>query len=617
MSALQCPSCGATHEPRNPGIQTLVCDNCDTTLYLEEDIVRQGKRAKVAQPKSGMAVGKAGRVEGRGLELVGRARFQYDSGYWDEWYVVFDDGTEGWLVEDGRSYTLEEQLAELPEGASPNMGVGDQIIVGDITYEVREKGLTTCVGGEGQLPRNIEPLAVYLYMDCSEINGTGRLLFEFEEDGTGEAFVGLAVDPSTIDIDGVEPPMPGGGREADTIRCAQCASPVTVPAQGDPVETLACTACDAILQLTETDNIVIGNRPNTPDFVLDVGDSGELFDQTWEVVGRLRYYEDGYDTDEFLLWSETDNGYLWLEYDDNHFVANRRALSGPALDDVFVTPKKGSVKVGNETYKLRTSGTSTLTYVDGALPWAAHIGNRFEYVELIKPPKLHVIEGGRGEVEHFTGEWVDAKQVLEAFGRSDRYEKPSEDHFLQPNGCASWIPIGIVAMLFFVVNLCLCMGTGTGVPLSTVTVSETQFGEAVYSEPFDIPGSANVLELDVRGTVDNGWAYAQVELIPMTDETDTLALTGLEVNHYSGFEDGEYWVEDSRKSTKTFRAPAGGRYKMAVITEGDKRANMQVTLIHSSMLTRYNCCVGSFALIFGMLVFLGYWSTESGRYDTE
>lgn len=618
MAALSCPSCGATHEPRNPGITVIVCDNCDTTLYIEEDVVKAGKRAVVAEPKSGMAVGKSGRVGDQAVAIVGRAKFQHNEGSWDEWYVEFPGGDGGWLVEDGRSYTLERQLETLPEGASPHLKLGDILAVDGVDYEVRETGLATCVGAQGQLPRPIQPLAVYRYIDCSEVNGPRRLMFEFEEDGTGEGFVGEAISPEDLHIEGVEPPPLMGGREADTIRCAQCGSPVTIPPQGDPVETVTCGACDAVLQLTDTDNKVIGNRGNTPDFALEIGDSGELQGVTWEVVGRLQYYEDGYYTDEYLLFSDDDNGYLWLEYDEGHFVATRRAASGPSLDEVFSTRRKGKVTCGDKTYKMRGGGISTLIYVDGALPWAAHIGHKQEYVELIDPPNIFVVEGGGGQIEHFEGEWMPSKQVLAAFGRSDRYESPSEKHPLEPNGCAVWVPFALVGILFFMVNVCICLIPSSSVELARVIVPATQFGEVLYSEPFTVPQGANILELKVESDIQEGGVYAQIQLVPADNPDDTVVVTGAEVYHYQGFEDGEYWTEADRKAGGTFRAPDPGVYTMALLTEGDKtttRANVQAQLIHSPRLMRYNCCVGSLGLIFGMLILLMWRSQESNRYE--
>ncbi len=618
MAALSCPSCGATHEPRNPGIAVIVCDNCDTTLYVEEDVLKAGRKAIVSEPKSGMAIGKSGRVGNQKVDIVGRAKFQYDEGSWDEWYVEFPGGDGGWLVEDGRSYTLERQLDTLPEGASPHLKLGDMIAVEGVDYEVRETGLATCVGAQGQLPRPIQPLEVYLYIDCSEVNGTGRLMFEFEENGEGEAFIGHAVAPKDLHIEGVEPPPVMGGREADTIRCAQCASPVTIKPQRDPVETVSCDSCDAVLQLTEADNKVIGNRGNTPDFVLEIGDSGELQGITWEVVGRLRYYEDGYYTDEFLLFSDDDNGYLWLEYDDLHFVATRKAASGPSLDEVFSTRRKGKVRCGDKTYRMRGGGVFVLVYVDGALPWAAHIGHKQEYVELIDPPHLFVIEGGGGEVEHFEGEWMPSKQVLSAFGRDDRFERPIETHFLEPNGCSAWIPFGMVAILFFMINICICLIPTSSVELTRVTVPAMQFGEVLYSEPFTVPQGANILELKVGSDIQDGAAYAEIQLVPLNNPDDTVVVTGAEVYHYQGFEGGEYWVEADREAGGSFRAPEAGVYKMAVLTEGDStstRANVQTRLYHSPRLLRYNCCVGSMALIFGMLILFVWRSRESARYE--
>lgn len=623
MAALSCPSCGATHEPRNPGIAVIVCDNCDTTLYVEDNVLRAGKASIVDEPASGLRVGMEGRIGDMGVAVVGRARFEHPAGGWDEYFIELNGNEGAWLVSDERRFSFEKLLPELPPELHVGLKTGETIQFNDATWEVRETGVAECKGGEGQLPRPILPGSIYTYIDLAEVNGRRRLTAEFDTEGQGEAFYGRALQPSEMQFEGVEAPPIASAREGDTIRCAQCGAPATIPAQSQPVQTLACAFCDAVLQLTETENVVIGNRPKTPDFPLDLGDRGELLGDTWEVVGRLAYYDDGYITFEFLCWSEATDAYLWLEYDDLHFVATRSALSGPSVDQVLSTKRKGKLKCGDRTYRMKGSGVSQLVYVDGALPWLAVLGHRHEYIELINPPHIFVLEASGEEIEHFEGEWVPAKSVFDAFGRSDRYEKPSEFHPLQPNGCAGWVPFAFIGIFFFFINACLCMGgpldkpiTQVQVPADAMAVEGYSEGRPVFSEPFAIPNGTRILDLTVRSDVDNSWAYAQVELVPAAEDIP-VALTGVEVERYSGYEAGEYWSEGDNERSHVFKAPDPGSYRMVVMSEGDRPATVVARLSKTSGLWRYNCCVGFSGLLLGGMILLVWRSRESGRFDND
>lgn len=612
--ALSCPSCGAVHVPRNPGVLVIVCDRCDTTLYREGDVLRAGRQAVLAEPPSRVAVGRDGRVGDVSFAIVGRMRFSWGGGAWDEWYVEANDGRGLWLVEDERRYSVEEALDALPPGAHAGLKVGDTLEFEGSTYEVVETGHALCEGGQGQLPRPVFPGENFAFVDLHQHDGDGRLLLEFDPDGTGRAFLGAQVDASAVSIVGAEAPPPPSATEADALKCPNCGSAVNLPKQGEPAVTVACSACDAVLDLDAAQLRLAGFRPQTPKFELEVGDRGQVLGKTWEVVGRIQYVdEEGYKTHEFLCWSEQD-GYLWLEQDDRHWVAMRPATKGPTLSQIRKFSKGAAVSGG---WRISGVGFARVGYVDGALPWRAAIGEGNKYVDLAKGRQVYSLDVGESEVERFEGNWVPGKELLKSFKRLDRWRAPVEAHAAAPNPWVPWWPVAGVALLLAFFNLVfVSMSIGTGREIAQVRVPGTSDGKSEHeSQPFRYDGGG-VLGIRVDAPVDNAWHYAEVELV--SEESDEpVALTGVEVEYYHGYEGGESWSEGSTHNTHYFKGPAAGTYRMVVTTEGDQNVASVVKLTAGNRLARYNLCLLSMFGILGVIPFVLIRGFETARWKDD
>ena len=59
---------------------------------------------------SPLQLGVRGRVGARSFELIGRVRWRYADGAWNEWLAYFDDGSTGWLGESSGRYMLLRQV---------------------------------------------------------------------------------------------------------------------------------------------------------------------------------------------------------------------------------------------------------------------------------------------------------------------------------------------------------------------------------------------------------------------------------------------------------------------------------------------------------------------------
>ena len=83
------------------------------------------------------------------FQALGRVRFEYDDGYWDEWYLAFDDGTDGWLEEDEGELALVSQVPMNGTPPHPNqVRAGERVTWGDASIYVMETGTATLVGME-------------------------------------------------------------------------------------------------------------------------------------------------------------------------------------------------------------------------------------------------------------------------------------------------------------------------------------------------------------------------------------------------------------------------------------------------------------------------------------
>ena len=188
MSSLQCTSCGAPIEIKNRFSKVVVCEYCGTHHRIQEDgLAASGTHAKLAEFPSIFAVGCTGLILEKPFTALGRMRYKYDGGFYDEWFLEYDSGT-AWLSEDEGTYTLFTDMVEAVDFPDPSsIRAGQTITVGDHKVMVREKGEAVVEGGEGELLFYVEPGTPVSYIDG--ISEGKKISIEFTEDEV-ELFTG-------------------------------------------------------------------------------------------------------------------------------------------------------------------------------------------------------------------------------------------------------------------------------------------------------------------------------------------------------------------------------------------------------------------------------------------
>ena len=162
MQKVSCPNCGAEVTFRSPALPSRVCDHCQTILVRSGGGIEQvGKAAVLPFDVSPIQIGTTGSYDGRNFTVVGRVRWGWTDGSWNEWLVLFGDGSDGWLGEAMGQFMLtsERSLGDVqgdPTIRSIILGervpIGAQAEVDGETFIVSDAREATCLAAEGELP---------------------------------------------------------------------------------------------------------------------------------------------------------------------------------------------------------------------------------------------------------------------------------------------------------------------------------------------------------------------------------------------------------------------------------------------------------------------------------
>lgn len=152
-SSLPCPQCGAPLEITNRYAKIVVCQYCGAHSALETGNAKiLGQFPKLADVPTYLFTGAEGTIQGKKFRAAGRMRYQHKSGFWDEWFLLMEDGSPAWLTEDEGEFSLFEGRkikSEIPEPDS--IKVGTKITINDLVISVMEKGEAAVAGAEGEL----------------------------------------------------------------------------------------------------------------------------------------------------------------------------------------------------------------------------------------------------------------------------------------------------------------------------------------------------------------------------------------------------------------------------------------------------------------------------------
>ena len=172
MSVLACPRCGApiAAPPSLRGI--VVCEHCRAFVLVDHThrAVAVGQGVPLRARRTPLALGRlVEHASGLSARVVGRARYGYEDGEWDEWIAVTGappGGAVGLvrISEDEGDLVLWSGLEVRPPGSLSAARPGARVPLSGISVVVAELGEARLLGAEGWLdrPELVEPRFAYV-----------------------------------------------------------------------------------------------------------------------------------------------------------------------------------------------------------------------------------------------------------------------------------------------------------------------------------------------------------------------------------------------------------------------------------------------------------------------
>ena len=338
-----CPSCGAPMRSMSASAVTLVCSYCHSLLIREGETLRDsGEDSALLEDFSPLQIGTSGVFNKQPFTLVGRLQARYDAGVWNEWYLLFADGSDGWLAEAGDQYVLTRPVAaaetppafaSLRAGSSRFTFHGKAFIAADVRDITLERA-----AAEGELPFRFSGTRQNRVADFRY--GGEFLTVDYADEppeifaGQGVALADLKLQNTRSDTQIIETAGKLKGSRASG-NCPHCGSPVEWI--NGLTGTILCPSCGSDLA-SDGSGLALrqknARRVASETHTLPLGAEATIHNVHYTLIGVVYKTEVGENSGwtEYLLYAPQE-GFAWLtETDDGEWSFAQTLNEWPLLD---------------------------------------------------------------------------------------------------------------------------------------------------------------------------------------------------------------------------------------------------------------------------------------------
>lgn len=385
MQQVNCPNCGAPVNFRSHASILAVCEYCQSTITKDAETVQSiGKIGSILEDYSPVQIGTTGRWKGKAFTVIGRIQVRYEAGFWNEWNLLFQDGSAGWLGEASGQFTLTQLAplpAELPTFEAINPGKG--LTLGDRYYVATDVRRAQAVGLQGELPLAARQSWEVRAADFRVGDDFATLDYS---DNPPQLYVGQSVKLSELACELLrddETIKASAGRYRGRITpltCPQCGSPT--PYAPGLTAQLVCPACASEISVATPTAVVLkaaDRKLDTSAFAYPLGSQAKIAGFTYTLIGALRKQSNQEERwNEYLLYAPRP-GFRWLiETEDNWYLAQ-------VMDTWPNGPVGGETLYWRgETFTQTWKYTAKITLAVGAFNWQAKVDDACRVTEYEK-----------------------------------------------------------------------------------------------------------------------------------------------------------------------------------------------------------------------------------------
>jgi hypothetical protein len=153
-------------------VQT-TCEFCHSILVRTDvDLKKVGVVADLPPDASHIQIGTEGAYQNKSFVVVGRIIYEYEQGGWNEWHLVFNDGSSGWLSDAQLEYDLSWAIPPSgPLPASDEIRQGHSLQWSGKTYQVTSRTQAHYKGVQGELPFQYWDKSDLMFADLRTTSG--------------------------------------------------------------------------------------------------------------------------------------------------------------------------------------------------------------------------------------------------------------------------------------------------------------------------------------------------------------------------------------------------------------------------------------------------------------
>ena len=456
-----CPSCGAQVPFRSSASVMAVCDYCQTTVLREKYSVRdQGKMTAVLEDYSPFQIGSSGVLDDVGFSLIGRIQLHYPDGFWNEWYLQFDDGSNGWLSDASGQYVITRAAGHL-DGAPlfKALTINQIIVYQSVSFRVTDQRTASCTGGQGELPFVVGNGWQTSVADLRF--GSRFLSLDYTDGYPPLVYEGRAVTLSTLkfqmlrDVEQVQSTTGKIKGKITNLECPNCGSPI--PYVMGMAEHLVCPACRAEVAMGEdkAEVLVKHKELTTLKTALSLGDKATIDNNAYVVIGLMQMEE--VSDSESSLWTEyllysLASGFLWLVD-----IGEENWQKTTVLNEI-PEDKLGNAILQGKRWERHWAYQGRVLYAVGAFNWRVKIGDTNTIVEYQNGADTLVSEQNANEINWSISTPVSGFLIRQWFGKK---QPPKEEIQSQPLSSNQKI-LKWLSITMWVVNIpILLFGTGS------------------------------------------------------------------------------------------------------------------------------------------------------------
>jgi hypothetical protein len=392
-----------------------ICEFCKTTVLKDaQSVVNLGKMSEVLEDYSPLQIGTSGQFEQRPFSLIGRLQLQYSDGFWNEWYVLFEDGGTGWLSDASGQFTFTfEQHTKAALPIFEKLAPGFRVSLSGQTVTASDVRTARCTGGQGELPFKV---GQGYCARVADFRADDRFLtLDYSDDATPRVYLGRAIelgdlkpqllrDPATISD------AAGHFRgKVTALTCPSCGAAVKcVP--GATVH-IVCPNCQAAVDTSGAVASVLeaGRSVEAVRFTLQLGAEASIAGARYTLLGAMRRSDGESTWSEYLLYSP-GRKFIWLIETEDGWQRAEVLDRWPTWD--------GSAHpvLGKVSFNKSSEYNARVEFAAGSFNWRVKVGDTVRVSEFTGGSQRLAAEISNEEMTWSISSNVPVDQVRAWFG---------------------------------------------------------------------------------------------------------------------------------------------------------------------------------------------------------